>query len=217
MGDAILNNDSVYADGRHMQKQRDDFPKVGTRYEHKSSQEMNADVLKLRDVNAKPATEFTLASYGSRKQVSLSEFKRQVVLLNFWFPECGPCHEEFPHLKAVANKYKGRGLSAIAVNIVPEQNDLVVSSLRGYGLDFIPAQGDEKIRTAYGVRGVPDNFVIGPDGRIWFHPSFPITDQPSNVLWSFKSSRCLNRRITIRQPIIDTGEGRVLRSKPALV
>jgi thiol-disulfide isomerase/thioredoxin/Tfp pilus assembly protein PilF len=143
---------------------------------HKSSQEMNADVLKLRDANAKTATEFTLPSYGSRKQVSLSEFKGQVVLLNFWFPECGPCHEEFPHLKAVANKYKGRGLSVIAVNIVPEQNDLVVSSLKGYGLDFIPAQDDEKIRTAYGVRGVPDNFVIGPDGRIWFHPSFPITD-----------------------------------------
>lgn len=143
---------------------------------HKSPNEMDADVLKLRDANAKPATEFTLASYGARKQVSLSEFKGQVVLLNFWFPECGPCHEEFPHLKAVADKYKGQGLSVIAVNIVPEQNDLVVSSLKGYGLDFIPAQGDEKVSTSYGVRGVPDNFVIGPDGRIWFHPSLPITD-----------------------------------------
>jgi thiol-disulfide isomerase/thioredoxin/Tfp pilus assembly protein PilF len=143
---------------------------------HKSSQEVNADVLRIRDANANPATEFTLSSYGSRKQVALSEFKGRVVLLNFWFPECGPCQEEFPHLKAVADKYKDKGLSVIAVNIVAEQNDLVVSSLKGYGLDFIPAQDDEKIRTAYGVRGVPDNFVIGPDGRIWFHPSLPITD-----------------------------------------
>jgi len=58
----------------------------------------------------------------------------------------------------------------------PEQNDLVFSALKGYGLDFTPAQDDNKVTTAYGVHGVPDSFVIGSDGRVWVHPSLPITD-----------------------------------------
>jgi tetratricopeptide (TPR) repeat protein len=142
----------------------------------KTPKEIDADVLRIRDANAKPASEFTLPGYGSRKQVSLSEFKGRVVLLNFWFPECGPCHGEFPYLKAVLEKYKGQGLAVIAVNIVPEQNDLVLSSLKGYGLDFTPAQDDKKVSAVYGVGGVPANYLIGVDGRVWFHPPLPITD-----------------------------------------
>jgi thiol-disulfide isomerase/thioredoxin/Tfp pilus assembly protein PilF len=142
----------------------------------KTPKEIDTDVVRIRDANAKPASEFTLPGYGSRKQVSLSEFKGRVVLLNFWFPECGPCHEEFPYLKAVLEKYKGQGLAVIAVNIVPEQNDLVLSSLKGYGLDFTPAQDDKKVSAVYGVGGVPANYLIGVDGRVWFHPPLPITD-----------------------------------------
>jgi len=142
----------------------------------KTPKEIDTDVLRIRDENAKPANEFTLPGYGTRKQVSLSEFRGRVVLLNFWFPECGPCHEEFPYLRAVLERYKGQGLAVIAVNIVPEQNDLVLSSLKGYGLDFTPAQDVNKVSVAYSVHGVPANYVIGADGRIWFHPSLPITD-----------------------------------------
>ena len=142
----------------------------------KSPKEINTDVLRIRDANTKPAREFTLFGYGSRKQVSLSEFKGRVVLLNFWFPECGPCHEEFPYLRAVLEKYKDQGFSVIAINIVPAQDDLVLSSLKGYGLDFTPAQDDKKVSAAYGVGGVPANYLIGADGRVWFHPHLPISD-----------------------------------------
>jgi len=43
-------------------------------------------------------------------------------------------------------------------------------------MDFIPAEDDEKVSTAYDVRGVPDNFLIGADGQVWFHPRLPISD-----------------------------------------
>jgi hypothetical protein len=38
------------------------------------------------------------------------------VLLNFWYPERGPCREEFPYLRAVFEKYKSQGFMVITVN-----------------------------------------------------------------------------------------------------
>jgi thiol-disulfide isomerase/thioredoxin len=144
----------------------------------KSVKQVVADVSVIRDTNAKPASPFSLKGYGpNAKRISLSDFKGRVVLVNFWFPECGPCRQEFPYLKAIYEKYKSQGLVVISINIVPAQDDLVLSSLRGYKLDFVPARDDDKTSKAFGVRGVPENYIIGADGRLWFHPDFPISDR----------------------------------------
>jgi hypothetical protein len=79
-------------------------------------------------------------------------------------------------LRAVLEKYKNQGLTVIAINIEPAQDDFVLSLLKGNKLDFIPAQDDKKVSMEYDVGGLPDNFLIGADGRIWFHPTWPITD-----------------------------------------
>jgi hypothetical protein len=82
-------------------------------------------------------------------------------------------------LRAVLEKYKNQGLTVIAINIEPAQDDFVLSLLKGNKLDFIPAQDDKKVSMEYDVGGLPDNFLIGADGRIWFHPTWPITDASS--------------------------------------
>jgi len=85
----------------------------------KTRKQTDAAVLKIRDANAKPAVPFTLPTYGEPKQVSLSDFKGRVVLLNFWYPGCGPCRGEFRYLRAVFEKYRNQGLTVIAVNTMP--------------------------------------------------------------------------------------------------
>jgi tetratricopeptide (TPR) repeat protein len=168
----------------------DNLQSAITSYGHKlgkTPKQIDADALRIRDASAKPAGAFTLPGYGPEKHISLSDFKGRVVLLNFWYPECGPCREEFPYLRAVFEKYKNQGLAVITINIEPAQNDFVLSLLRGYKLDFIPAQDDMKVSMAYEVRGVPDNFLIGADGRIWFHPKLPISD--------LSKQRCLELQV----------------------
>jgi thiol-disulfide isomerase/thioredoxin len=89
-------------------------------------------------------------------------------LLNFWFPECGPCHGEFTSLQKMLDKYKDQGFMILAVNVQPAQDDLVLPLLKGFKLGFFPLKTDNKIEVAFGVHGEPTSFLIGPDGRIWF-------------------------------------------------
>ena len=52
----------------------------------KSSQEMNADVWRIRDAKSIPASPFELTGDRDGKPAQLSDYRGRVVLLAFWFP-----------------------------------------------------------------------------------------------------------------------------------
>jgi tetratricopeptide (TPR) repeat protein len=132
---------------------------------------VEGDIWSLLRAAARPAPPFSLLNYVARKSSSLSEFRGEVVLLNFWYPRCGPCRGEFPYIKAVLEKYKSRGFQIIAVNVYPQQDQEVLPLLKGSGLDFIPLKGSYKwAQDVYKVKGEPTNFLIGGDGLIYFGP-----------------------------------------------
>ena len=66
-----------------------------------------------------PAPAFTLSAVGGQK-VSLSQYKGQVVMINFWATWCGPCRQEMPLLDAMYKKYKKMGFTLIGVNVEPD-------------------------------------------------------------------------------------------------
>lgn len=142
----------------------------------KDAAAVRSNVASIQASNAKPGVPFSLGSYTSDKPITLDDFKGRVVLLNFWYPQCGPCRNEFPYIQAVLDKYKDRGFVILAVNVHPPEDNFVLPILRGFHLGFIPAKSDEDwASSAYGVRSQPTNFVLGRDGRIYFSPQYPIT------------------------------------------
>ena len=62
------------------------------------------------------APDFTLKSY-SGKNIKLSEYRGQVVLMNFWASWCGPCRQEMPLLNDLHKKYKKLGFTVLGVNV----------------------------------------------------------------------------------------------------
>src|SRR5579863_5590096 len=67
------------------------------------------------------APDFTV--HDSDHTVTLSQFKGQVVVLNFWATWCPPCVEEMPSLVQMQQRMKSKGVTVIAVSLdVDESN-----------------------------------------------------------------------------------------------
>jgi thiol-disulfide isomerase/thioredoxin len=103
--------------------------------------------------------------------VSLSDYKGRVVLVNFWYPKCGPCRGEFPYLQMSLEKYKSQGFEILAINGHPPEDSWVMPLVHGWHLGFIPLKGTEDLLKEYKVRGFPENFLYGADGKIYPMPS----------------------------------------------
>ena len=56
--------------------------------------------------------------------ISLKDYRRKVVLLDFWTTTCGPCIAEMPNMKKVYDAYKDVGFDVIGVNLDTNEADL---------------------------------------------------------------------------------------------
>lgn len=95
----------------------------------------------------------------------LSSYRGRVVLLNFWGTWCGPCLEELPEFSALYQRYRGAGLSLLAV-ATDEDPDAVRRVVDELELAAKVAVGGEDVAASYGRPRFPFTYVIGPDGTI---------------------------------------------------
>jgi len=79
-----------------------------------------------------PEIQFLDVSGAPRR---LSEFRGEVVLLNFWATTCGPCVHEMPGLSELQRKHKTRGF--VLVYLSSEEPDILARFFRGRNLDGI--------------------------------------------------------------------------------
>jgi len=99
-------------------------------------------------------------------EVSLAGFRGGPVLLNFWATWCGPCQMEMPMLQEVYQKWAGKGLVLLAVNLQEDPasvREFVEDA--GYTFPVLLAPGNE-VPLAYNIRGIPTTFFIDADGVI---------------------------------------------------
>ena len=116
--------------------------------------------------NRPEAASGELPVLGRGGEQSLADFRGQVVVLNFWASWCIPCKDEAPLLDRAQRGLKGRGATVLGVNYkdVPEDALHFVSE---HGLNFPSLRdGDGDYGGEYGIRGVPETFVIDRKGRI---------------------------------------------------
>ena len=111
------------------------------------------------------APDFTLATLDGPDR-SLSDFRGQVVLVNFWASWCGPCRIEFPALKSVYEKYKDRGFTVVAVNL-GEQPETAAEFARQFELPFtIMLDTNAGVARIYGAYSIPTSYFLDRQGVI---------------------------------------------------
>lgn len=114
----------------------------------------------------KRAPMFTLPRLGGSDQIDLVSLRGQVVIVNFWASWCLACREEHPDLLAAWERYRERGVVLVGVDF-EDTESAALAYAKEIGGDW-PLVTDPGSRTAiaYGVFGVPETFVIAPDGTI---------------------------------------------------
>jgi len=98
----------------------------------------------------------------------LSEFLAQSTLVSFFFPTCGACNQEMPYFQQFYERYRDKGFSVVAVNVIPEQDELVRRWKENNGFTFpvlVGAHTDSLIED-YQLSSTPLNFLLDSEGKI---------------------------------------------------
>jgi peroxiredoxin len=112
-----------------------------------------------------PAPTFTLGS-SSGSEVSLAQYKGQVVMINFWASWCGPCRQEMPLLESIYKKYSRMGFTLLGVNVEPD-SQAASEWLKQTPVSFpILYDKDSKVSKLYDVAGMPSTVLIDRSGKL---------------------------------------------------
>ena len=114
-----------------------------------------------------PAPAFQLSGRGG-KTIDLSQFKGQVVMINFWATWCGPCRQEMPLLEDIYKKYRPMGFTLVGVNVEPATGDPEgwLSKLPKQVTFPVAFDVDSKVSKLYKVAGMPTTVFIDRKGNV---------------------------------------------------
>jgi cytochrome c biogenesis protein CcmG/thiol:disulfide interchange protein DsbE len=139
---------------------------VGLLATRKSADTLHADSPLLG--KQAPATSGVNFSGPSDQTVSLSSFSGKYVLVNFFASWCVPCQQEQPELKAFSDRHTIAGDASVLGVVYDDKADAVRQFLNDHGGGW-PVIDSSSSKVDWGVRGVPESFLVDPQGYVLYH------------------------------------------------
>ncbi|MGI9303102.1 MAG: TlpA family protein disulfide reductase [Gammaproteobacteria bacterium] len=111
------------------------------------------------------APDFTLKS-SNGYNMRLSEYRGQVVMINFWATWCGPCRQEIPVLNELHFNYKPLGFVMLGVNL-DEKPGKALHMAQEMGMAY-PVLFDQQkdVSRLYEIDAMPTTVLIDRDGTV---------------------------------------------------
>lgn len=114
-----------------------------------------------------PAPDFTLDTLDD-SQITLSDLRGKVVMINLWTSWCPPCRAEMPAIDNVYQASKEQGLAVLAVNSTFQDSEAAAAAFaQEFGLSFpVLLDRDGAVSQRYQLRALPTTFFIDRKGII---------------------------------------------------
>jgi thiol-disulfide isomerase/thioredoxin len=121
----------------------------------------------LNEMEKSGMPNFTLQTLDG-KDVSVSDFKGKILLVNVWATWCAPCVKEIPSLKNLVNKFDGK-LVVLAVSHDHNKEDIetFVKAFGGLPKDFIIVWDKDRMTSKLlGTDALPETYILSPQQKL---------------------------------------------------
>ncbi len=124
-----------------------------------------ATSLASSDLTGQAAPDFALKS-SSGDNLRLSEYRGDVVMVNFWATWCGPCRQEMPLLDELYSRYERVGFSLLGVNI-DDDSRKAMNMVSELGVSFpVLFDARKEVSKLYRVEAMPVTVLIDREGTV---------------------------------------------------
>jgi cytochrome c biogenesis protein CcmG/thiol:disulfide interchange protein DsbE len=124
-----------------------------------------------------PVPDKELPVLGGEGQGAVADYRGRWVLVNLWASWCIPCRQEAPALERFQRRYREGDLTVLGIN-VQDNSDDALAFLRSYPTTYpqLRSVGNER-SAAFGSTGVPENFLVDPQGKLALIWRGPVDDR----------------------------------------
>ncbi len=109
------------------------------------------------------APDFTLTDLEGNEH-TLSDYKGNVVIIDFWATFCPPCRIEIPHFIEFYDEYKDRDLVILGIGFDGEEKLRLFRD--AMGINYPILVGDKAVAILYNVQAIPVTFILNSEGGI---------------------------------------------------
>jgi cytochrome c biogenesis protein CcmG, thiol:disulfide interchange protein DsbE len=115
-----------------------------------------------------------LPKLGEPGDGSLKEYRGKWVLVNFWASWCVPCRDEAPALAKFQKEHAGRDFTVVGID-TQDISDDGLKFAKEFGLTYpLLHDGNGDNGHEFGTTGVPENFLLEPNGRLAWDIAGPV-------------------------------------------
>ena len=114
-----------------------------------------------------PAPNFSIKN-NNGEMIRLNDFKGKFVLIDFWASWCAPCRASNPELVKVYETFQNRNFTILGISVDKDKKRWI-NAIEKDKLPWINVsnlKGWDEVSNLYGVKAVPQNFLIDPEGVI---------------------------------------------------
>ncbi len=127
------------------------------------------------------------------KNINLSDYQGNWVVVNYWATWCPPCIEEMPELQAFHDDNIDKGAMVIGINSESIGKQQLESFLDTYFISYPIFTSQPAQKSELGlIPGLPTTFLVSPEGKVVARQIGPVTGKMIEMFIQKWESQSIN-------------------------